>query len=188
MGYSPLTVFTLTVSAAALVLFLQWLGFLKKTLVIRRSWKSLPGAPRSFSTGNLRNLAPLLDSDKHPGKPPKILDNLSLLRIPTYSSSYSNRVRRWRLTAETSADYGLYAIWKSLGRPKWFLVDFWPRQLPLVCIADPAIAEQLTRTTASQPESTPKMETPRSLKILLGATSVSTAQVSTADDWGIKHR
>ncbi|KAK2042430.1 cytochrome P450, partial [Colletotrichum somersetense] len=72
--------------------------------------------------------------------------------------------------------YGLYAIWEYLARPKWFLVDLWPSDQPLICIADAAIAEQLTRATSSDPESTPKMRTPKSLKILLGATSVSTAQ------------
>ncbi|KAF6815607.1 AflN protein [Colletotrichum musicola] len=133
------TVFILTISASFFVLFLRCLNFLRKTIVIRRSWKRLPGAPRSFFNGNLGNLVPLVPPDRH-------------------------------------LDYGLYAIWKGLGRPKWFLVDLWPRQLPLICIADPKIAEQLTRATADEPESTPKMSVPECLRILIGATSVSTAQ------------
>lgn len=65
----------------------------------------------------------------------------------------------------------------SLERPDWFLIDLWPRQMPMICIADPIIAEQLTRATAKQPESTPKMKTPDSLRALLGESSVSTAEV-----------
>lgn len=78
------------------------------------------------------------------------------------------------------ADYGLCEIWKSLGRPKWFLVDLWPRQMPLICIADPMIAEQLTRGTVKQPESMHKMKAPEGLQCLLGKTSVSTAEVRVA--------
>ncbi|CAE7211579.1 hypothetical protein HRS9139_09248 [Pyrenophora teres f. teres] len=76
-------------------------------------------------------------------------------------------------------DYSLYTIWKSLAQPKWFLVDLWPIEQPLICIADAVIAEQFSRVTESDAESTPKMKIPETLKTLIGATSVSTAQV-----WG----
>ncbi|WQF80981.1 Putative cytochrome P450 [Colletotrichum destructivum] len=107
-----LTGLILAASAAVAIMLLQWLAFIRKTSVIRNSWKH----------------------------------------------------------------YGLYTIWKTLDRPKWFLVDLWPRQQPLICIADANIAEQLTRATSDALESTPKMATPDSLKTLIGASSVSTAQ------------
>ncbi|EFQ90213.1 hypothetical protein PTT_13267 [Pyrenophora teres f. teres 0-1] len=72
--------------------------------------------------------------------------------------------------------YSLYTIWKSLAQPKWFLVDLWPIEQPLICIADAVIAEQFSRVTESDAESTPKMKIPETLKTLIGATSVSTAQ------------
>ncbi|KAL7775608.1 hypothetical protein CFE70_009452 [Pyrenophora teres f. teres 0-1] len=73
--------------------------------------------------------------------------------------------------------YSLYTIWKSLAQPKWFLVDLWPIEQPLICIADAVIAEQFSRVTESDAESTPKMKIPETLKTLIGATSVSTAQL-----------
>lgn len=176
MYFTPRIVLFLTALAAALVLGLRSLRFLKKTMAIRRSWRSLPGAPRSFIAGNLNNLAQFLASDKHPGKLPNVSRVVNVMRN---SQSFSPLLSRLA-TDLIRADYGLYAIWKSLGKPKWFLVDLWPLQVPLICIADPIIAEQLTRATAAQPESTPKMKTPESLRTLLGSTSISTAQVSPA--------
>ncbi|KAK2025336.1 cytochrome P450 [Colletotrichum zoysiae] len=80
------------------------------------------------------------------------------------------------IPSDRHIDYGLYAIWENLARPKWFIVDLWPIQKPLICIADASIAEQMSRATESEPESTPKMRIPESLETLIGSTSISSAQ------------
>ncbi|KAH0548621.1 hypothetical protein GP486_007835, partial [Trichoglossum hirsutum] len=68
--------------------------------------------------------------------------------------------------------YSLRKIWKLLGRPPCFLIDFRPIIPPLIVVTDPKVAEEISRPSSAFPYSLGKDEGCMRFKWVLGSESI----------------
>jgi hypothetical protein len=94
-------------------------------------------------------------------------------------SSFSRR-RTPQLTHPcegTKTDYSLRRIWKLLCQPPCFVIDFRPFIPPVIVVADPSIAEEISRSSPAFPHALRKDRSLSRFRWILGKGSIVLADV-----------